>query len=95
MSTQTDIKTIQVTGAGPLFLTTPGQGLRLKGIFYNATTGGTFSIADNTTAQVYFAATVPVGKGYIGPFPGEGVRCANDIRSVFATFAGSLTLFYG
>ena len=98
MSNQTDVKAVNASTSGLLKAggTSPTLGTRVKGLWYNATTGGTITLNDGaSTGVAVFTVVVPTGTGYIGPFPGEGIRTVGDLYLSLTTFVGNVTVFYG
>ena len=98
MSTQTDVKTVNASASGLLQIGggTPLTGTRVKGLWYNATTGGTITLNDGSaTGTNRFQVVVPTGVNFIGPFPGEGIRYNADVYLTLTTFVGNVTVFYG
>jgi hypothetical protein len=103
VSTQTDVNAVTASATGNLGIgnqsTSPAlvnkKGVRIKGVYYSCTTGGTVTLSDviNTT-EVYLTIVVPVGSNSI-LIPGEGIRADNDIKLTLTTTVGSITIFYG
>ena len=91
MSMQTDVKSAALAATGAL-----GNGgrTRVKGVFYNATTGGTVTVNEGNGGALLLSLNVPIGSNYV-LIPGEGILSRDEPYITFTTFAGSVTVFYG
>lgn len=88
---QTDVKAKALAATGVLG---NGARTRIKGIFYNATTGGTITINDGNGGTLLLSLTVPVSVNTVW-VPGEGILSQNEPYVTFTTFVGNVTVFYG
>jgi hypothetical protein len=96
MATQTDVKAVSASATGNLGIGgTPNLGVRIKGVYCSATTGGTVALSDVVNAaETYLTFVVPVGAVYM-LLPGEGIRTDNDVKLTLTTTVGTVTVFYG
>ena len=98
MSTQTDVKSVTASVAGPLGIGGTSLNLvRVKGVYFNVTssTNGVINLLDGNGGTARFSVSVPVGYFYM-LLPGEGIRYTNDVYLSFGgTVTGSVTVFYG
>lgn len=95
MTTQTDVKAVSANATGNLGIGSTLNGVRIKGLYYSCTTGGTVALTDVVnTAETYLSIIVPIGASYI-LIPGEGIRTDNDVKLTLTTAVGTITVFYG
>lgn len=98
MATQTDVKSIRISGTGTAGIaSTGGTKVRVKGLWVSATAAGnTCKLTDNASGGPVMLSVDLGAAGQMSmTVPGEGILFNGDVYVTLAGAGAVATIFYG